>query len=160
MLFRSTHTLFAAARDAAGNVGTSHVVSVSVSNGTTRIEQDNPTVTYTGVWITASDPTVSGGTAVESNQANATATLTFSGTGVSWIGYRCACAAGIAEVAIDGGAPVQVDNYSSATQPQAVVYSSGGLPAGNHVLTITVTGQYDRAGNSAYVVVDAFDVAR
>ena len=152
------HTLLAVARDAAGNVGTSQPASVNVSNTVTRIEQDNPAAAYTGVWVTASDPTVSGGTAAESNQAEATATLTFTGTRVSWIGYRCACAAGIAEVTVDGGTPVQVDNYSAITQPQAVVYSSGSLPAGNHVLTITVTGQYDRAGNSAYVVVDAFDV--
>lgn len=154
-----SHTLVAVARDAAGNIGTSQPVTVTVSNGSTRIEQDNPAVTYTGIWVTASDPTVSGGTAIESNQADATATLSFSGTQVSWIGYRCACAAGFAEVSVDGGSPVQVDNYSATTQPQAVVYTSPILPRGNHTLTITVTGQYDRAGNSAYVVVDAFDVS-
>lgn len=154
-----THSLVAVARDAAGNIGTSQPVTVTVGNGVTRIEQDNPAVTYTGVWVTASDPTVSGGTAIESNQANATATLSFTGTQVSWIGYRCACAAGFAEVSVDGGTPVQVDNYSATTQPQAVVFTSPALLRGNHTLTITVTGQYDRAGNSAYVVVDAFDVS-
>lgn len=156
-----THTLVAVARDAAGNVGTSQPVTVDVENAstTTRIEQDNPAVAYTGVWVTASDPTVSGGTAIESNQADATATLSFTGTKVSWIGYRCTCAAGIAEVSVDGGTPVQVDNYSATTEPQAVVFTSPTLPRGSHTLTITVTGQYDRAGNSAYVVIDAFDVS-
>lgn len=154
-----THTLAAVARDAAGNIGTSQAVSVTVSNsGTMRIEQDNPAVSYTGTWYTASDPTVSDGTATESNQSGATATLTFNGTQVSWIGYRCSCAAGIAEVSVDGSAPVQVDTYSAVTQPQAVVYTSPALPAGTHTLSITVTGEYDRAGNTAYVVVDAFDV--
>ena len=153
-----THTLLAVARDAAGNIGTSQPVGITVSNTATRIEQDGPAVKYTGTWITASDPSVSGGTAVESNQANATATLSFTGTGVSWIGYRCACAAGFAEVSVDGGAPTEVDSYSATTQPQAVVFTADGLPRGNHTLTITVTGQYDRAGNSAYVVLDAFDV--
>lgn len=154
------HTLAAVARDAAGNIGSSQTVSVTVSNSssTTRIEQDNPAVSYTGTWYTASDPTVSGGTATESTQPGATATLTFNGTQVSWIGYRCSCAAGIATVSVDGSAPVQVDTYSAVTQPQAVVYTSPALPAGTHTLSITVTGEYDRAGNTAYVVVDAFDV--
>lgn len=156
-----SHTLVAVARDAAGNVGASQPVTVDVENGTTttRIEQDNPAVTYTGVWITASDPTVSGGTAVESNQANATATLSFTGTRVSWIGYRCVCASGFAEVSVDNAPPVLVDNYSATTEPQAVVFTSAALPRGSHTLTITVTGQYDRAGSTAYVVIDAFDVS-
>ena len=152
------HTLVAVARDAAGNIGTSAAASVTVSNGTTRIEQDDPAVTYTGIWVTASDPTVSGGTAIESNQANATATLKFTGTRVSWIGYRCACAAGIAEVSVDGSPYVEEDTYSAVTEPQAVVYTSPSLQRGTHTLQIEVTGSYDRAGNSAYVVVDAFDV--
>lgn len=153
------HTLVAVARDAAGNIGTSQPVSVTVSNsGTTRIEQDSPAVSYTGTWYTASDPTVSGGTAAESNQAGATATLTFNSTQVSWIGYRCSCAAGIADVSVDGGGPTEVDTYSAVTQPQAVVYTNPTLPAGTHTLSITVTGEYDPAGNTAYVVVDAFDV--
>ncbi len=154
-----THTLLAVARDAAGNIGTSAPVHVTVSNSKTRIEQDNPAVTYGGIWITASDPTVSGGTAIESNQAGATATLSFSGTGVDWIGYRCTCASGFAQVSVDGGAPVEVDNYSGVTQPQAVVFSANGLPRGKHTLKITVTGDYDRAGETAYVVVDAFDIS-
>ena len=160
-----THSLTAIARDAAGNHTTATPVTVTVSNGggggtTTRYEQDNPAVTYTGTWVTASDSSVSGGTATETNQANATATFTFTGTKVSWIGYRCGCAAGIAEVSVDGGAPVQVDDYSATTQPQAVVFTSPVLPRGNHTLAITVTGRYDPAGSTAYVVVDAFDVTQ
>lgn len=153
-----THTLVAVARDTAGNIGTSAAVDVTVDNGTTRIEQDNPAVTYAGIWVTASDPTVSGGTAIESNQAGATATLSFTGTKVSWIGYRCACAAGIADVSVDGGPYVAVDTYSAVTEPQVVVFTSPSLAPGPHTLKIVVTGDYDRAGNTAYVVIDAFDV--
>jgi len=157
-----SHTLTAVARDAAGNKTTATPVTVTVSNSsggtTTRIEQDNPAVAYTGTWVTATDSTVSGGTAAESNQANATATLTFSGTGVTWIGYKCGCAAGIADVSVDGGAPTQVDSYSATTQPQAPVFSVSNLPKGTHTLKITVTGTFDRNGSTAYVVVDAFDV--
>ena len=157
-----SHTLTAVARDAAGNRTTSSPVTVTVSNSsggtTTRIEQDDPAVAYSGTWVTASDSTVSGGTAAESNQANATATLTFSGTGVTWIGYKCGCAAGIADVSVDGGTATQVDNYSATTQPQAPVFSVSNLPRGTHTLKITVTGTFDPNGSTAYVVVDAFDV--
>ncbi len=158
-----THSLRAIARDAAGNRTTSAPVTVTVSNGggggnTTRIEQDNPAVAYTGTWVTASDSSVSGGSAAESNQANATATVKFTGTGITWIGYKCGCAAGFANVSVDGGAPTQVDNYSATTQPQAPVFSVSNLPKGNHTLKITVTGTYDRNGQTAYVVVDAFDI--
>lgn len=157
-----SYTLDAIARDSSGNRTTSASVTVTVSNSsggtTTRIEQDNPAVAYTGTWATASDPSVSGGTATESNQANATATLTFSGTAVTWIGYKCSCAAGIADVSVDGGTPTQVDNYSATTQPQAPVFSVSNLPSGTHTLKITVTGTFDRNGSTAYVVVDAFDV--
>ena len=157
-----SYTLDAIARDSSGNRTTSASVTVTVSNSsggtTTRIEQDNPAVAYTGTWATASDPSVSGGTATESNQANATATLTFSGTAVTWIGYKCSCAAGIADVSVDGGTPTQVDNYSATTQPQAPVFSVSNLASGTHTLKITVTGTFDRNGSTAYVVVDAFDV--
>ena len=158
-----SHSLSAVARDAAGNKGTATPVTVTVSNGggggtTTRIEQDNPAVAYTGTWITASDTRVSGGTAVETNQAGATSTLTFTGTGVTWISYTSPDTAGIASVTVDGGPATQVDTYTAAVVPQAKVYTVSGLAKGTHTLKITVSGTFDRNGNSAYVVVDAFDV--
>jgi hypothetical protein len=159
-----SHTLTAVARDAAGNKSTASPVSVTISNGTgggtTRIEQDDPAVSYTGTWITASDSSVSGGTATESNEANASAVLTFTGTGVTWISYRGPNTSGIADVSVDGGTPTQVDTYASSAQPQAAVFSVSNLPGGTHTLKIVITGTYDRAGNSAYVVIDAFDVAQ
>jgi hypothetical protein len=51
-----------------------------------------------------------------------------------------------------------VDTYAANPQPQAPVFSVSNLPSGTHTLKITVTGQYDPAGSTAYVLVDAFDV--
>ena len=158
-----SHTLTAIATNNAGESTTSSPVTVTVANGvggggTTRLEQDNPAVKYTGTWYIASDPKTSGGTADESNQANATATLTFNGTKVTWISYLGPNAAGIATVSVDGKVVGQVDTYSSTVQYQAPVYTASNLAPGTHTITITVTGNYDPAGNSAYVVVDAFDV--
>lgn len=157
------HTLTAIATNNAGESTASSPVTVTVANGaggggTTRLEQDNPAVKYTGTWYIASDPKTSGGTADETSQANATVSLTFNGTKVTWISYLGPNAAGIATVSVDGKAVGQVDTYSSTVQYQAPVYTASNLAPGTHTITITITGKYDPAGNSAYVVVDAFDV--
>jgi hypothetical protein len=122
-----------------------------------RIEEDDPAIVYTGSWTSQPHPEVSGGTGIESNTAGSTAALSFSGTGVSWIGFRAPWA-GIAEVFLDGALKATVDGYSPASQPQAVMYSATGLPDGAHTLTIRVTGTWNPAGESAWVVVDAFDI--
>jgi len=157
-----SYTLDAIARDSSGNRTTSSAVSATVSNSsggtTTRVEDDDPAVVYAGTWIVPNDPSLSGNTAHESFTANSTATFTFTGTGVTWISYKCACTAGIAEVSVDGGTPTQVDTYAANAQPQAPVFSVNGLPRGTHTIKITVTGNMDPAGNSAYILVDAFDV--
>lgn len=157
-----SYTLDAIARDSAGNRTTSASVTVTVSNSsggtTTRVEDDDPAVVYAGTWIVPNDPSLSGNSSHESFTANSTATFTFTGTGVTWISYRCGCTAGIAEVSVDGGAPTQVDTYAANAQPQAPVFSVSNLPRGTHTIKITVTGNMDPAGNSAYVLVDAFDV--
>src|SRR5438034_460314 len=60
-----SHSLTATARDAAGNSTTSTSVIVSVSNtstgGTTRIEENDPSVAYTGNWYPQSRADLSGG---------------------------------------------------------------------------------------------------
>ena len=157
-----SYTLDAVARDSSGNRTTSSSVTVTVSNSsggtTTRVEDSDPAVVYAGTWIVPNDASLSGGSAHESFTANSTATFTFTGTGVTWISYTCGCTAGISEVSVDGGAPTQVDTYSANPQPQAAVFSVSNLPRGTHTIKITVTGNMDPAGNSAYVLVDAFDV--
>ena len=162
-----SHTLSAVARDAAGNRTTSAGVTVSVSNGgaVTRIEEDNPAVSASpaGAWVRrgAEVATFSGGAAGSSDIAGATASLTFNGTAVSWIGLKCSIC-GIATVSIDGGAATSVDTAGPgavgspglASEP---VFAVSGLAAGTtHTLVITVTGTTATSG--AHIVVDAFDV--
>jgi len=113
-------------------------------------------VVYVGTWLTASDPRVSGGTVKESNNANDTATLSFNGTGVSWISFK-GTFGGIAQVLLDGTLVATVDTFATSDQPQAVVFTASGLPAGSHILTIKVTGT-SSTGGGTFIVVDAFDV--
>jgi hypothetical protein len=138
-------------------------VTVTVSNTTTRFEENSsPAVGGTGVWVFhgAEVAAFSGGAAVSSDVAGSTATLSFTGTAVSWIGLKCnAC--GIASVSIDGGTATSVDTAGPAAGgspglASESVFAASGLASGNHTLVITVTGTTTSGG--AHIVVDAFDV--
>ena len=126
-------------------------------SSTTRIEENDPSVIYTGIWGSISRGDLSGGSVKESADLLGTATLAFSGTGVSWISYT-APFNGIAQVYLDGTLNATVDTYAPAEHAQAVVYSVSGLAAGPHTLTIKVTNTWNPSGCCAWIVVDAFDV--
>ena len=75
-------------------------------------------------------------------------TVSFSGTTLDWIATRDDTGRS-ATVSVDGGTPMTVSLYSLSPQYQARVWSTGWLPNGTHVVTITrVTGPLN---------VDAFD---
>jgi len=99
----------------------------------------------------------SGGTAALSNAALSRATLTFSGTGVSWLGLR-GPQAGVAKVYLDGAYQVDMDCYASRETVRAVLFTRSGLTADLHILTIDPTGTMNPAATDAFIVVDAFDV--
>jgi hypothetical protein len=128
-----------------------------VPSGSTRVEESDPSVVYTGVWIPQHRSDLSGGSFVESPYPISTASLTFAGTGVRWIGFKAAWG-GIAQVYLDGALQATVDTYAPTEQAQAVMYTATGLASGLHTITIKVTGTWGPAGCCSWVVVDAFDV--
>ena len=132
-------------------------VTAVVPSGPARVEESDPSVVYTGVWLTQRRADLSGGSIVESPYPISTASLTFNGTGIRWIGYKAAWG-GIAQVLLDGAATATVDTYAASEQAQAVMYTATGLTAGVHTITIKVTGTWNPAGCCSWVVVDAFDV--
>src|SRR5438105_1239449 len=125
----------------------------------TRVEETAlATTVYTGGWFQShSERAWSGGTAALSNAALSRATLTFSGTGVSWVGLR-GPQAGVAKVYLDGAYQVDVDCYAATETVQAVLFTRSGLTADLHFLTIDPTGTRNLAATDAFIVVDAFDV--
>ena len=125
--------------------------------GPTRVDESDPSVVYTGVWYTARRSDLSGGSLAESPYPVSTASLTFVGTGVRWIGYK-AVWGGIAQVYLDGVQAATVDTYAPNDQVQAVPYAVSGLAPGPHTITIRVTGTWNPAGCCSWVAVDAFDV--
>jgi hypothetical protein len=94
-----------------------------------------------------------------SDVSGATATFTFTGMAVRWIGLRRSVC-GIAKVSIDGGAANSVDTVGSSAPgspglASETVFTASGLAAGSHTMVITVTGGTTSSGAH---VVDAFDV--
>jgi len=130
-----------------------------LSQNINTIQQDNSSVTYTGSWVNASDAQFSGGSAIYSAAGTSTATFTFQGTKVKWIGF-VGSTQGVARVYIDGAAVKDVDLYQPTSLYGAEVFTSDDLSAGSHTLTIEVTGNRNPLSDGINVYVDAFDVTR
>jgi hypothetical protein len=122
-----------------------------------RVEDTNASLVYSGRWYSNSSGVHSGGTAVLAMDAGFRITINFTGTGVFWIGYRDEWS-GLANVYVDGEAKTTVDNYRSTPEARTVLYNITGLSAGNHSLTIEVTGTRNASAKGAWIWVDAFDV--
>lgn len=121
-----------------------------------RVQQDDPAVSYGGVWYESALPVHSGASAVRANEAGAQATFRFSGRAVSWIGYRDP-SSGIAQVYLDGILRAEIDTYAAPYQAQAVVYTLSGLPAGEHTLAIEVAGRRHPLSLDNWVWLDGFE---
>ena len=136
--------------------GSGIVGGVSASAG--RIEQNNAAIMYTGNWYLNTNPVMSGGSAALAMDANSSATVSFTGTGITWIGYQDQWS-GIANVYVDGTLQSSpVDTYTASQKVQSPVYSISGLSPGAHTLMIVVTGTRDAASAGSWIWLDAFDV--
>jgi uncharacterized protein len=84
------------------------------------------------------------------------ASFTFHGTGVRWIGYRFDDA-GIAEVRIDDRPVVRVDQYAPR-RDVPFEWRSDDLPAGEHRITITVAEAKPAASRGRFINIAGFEV--
>jgi hypothetical protein len=124
----------------------------------TRLEDTNLlAIRYGGTWHTDVSLSYTGGTVFRATEAGATASVTFEGTGIRWIGFRDEWS-GIASVSLDGAYVTNVDTYASPAEYQAAVYSIQGLPQGTHTLVIQALQTRNAASGGAWVWIDAFDV--
>jgi hypothetical protein len=168
-----SHVLTAVARDAAGNTATAAAISVTVSNTApppasvmTRFENTHPAIVYTPGSAAAAPPNWwhgsrsrgwSAETASFNRSEGARATFTFTGTSVTWLGFR-ATWAGIGHVYLDGAFAGEIDLYAATEQAQSAVFTAAGLAAGTHTLIVESTGRKNPSATDNAVVVDAFDV--
>ena len=97
-------------------------MTVTNTAQTLRLEEISSAVSYVGGWNHGNTARPwSGGTATLGFAAGHRATLSFTGTGVSWIGFKGSFA-GIANVYLDGPLVATVDSYAAAETVQAVLY--------------------------------------
>jgi hypothetical protein len=123
---------------------------------TTHVDDTDPSITYQGTWYPNFESGNSGGHATLSNINGARASITFTGTAISWIGLADPWS-GFARVYLDG---VQntVDTYGSTTTYQKVQFTARGLSAGPHTLSIEVLHSRDINGSGSWVWIDGFDI--
>ena len=109
-------------------------------------------ITYHGSWGNASGNYV-GGSAAYSTVAGSTATLSFTGTSVSWIG-PLGPTRGAALVLLDGKAVARVSLWRSSFVAQAILFKRTFKTAAHHALTIKVLSD----PGHPYVAIDEFVV--
>jgi hypothetical protein len=86
------------------------------------------------------------------------ATYTFTGTSVTWIG-NTQSNFGMADVYLDGALVAHnIDLYSNDAIFQQALYKATGLTNTEHVLKLVVTGNQNPLANDIWIAVDAFTV--
>lgn len=118
--------------------------------------------TYSGTWyFNFGQPGYYLNTYTGSPTAGNSASCTFNGTSITWIGAKNHDH-GFATVSIDGGPATQVDGYAPQWTKQQVMFQKDGLSPGEHTITITVTSQHDpqAVGPGTWQDIDAFIVGQ
>jgi hypothetical protein len=131
-------------------------VAPASAQGVTRIEQGDTAIVYSGNWYVNENGAHSGGTASLTNARGARAVISFTGTGVSWIGVADGWA-GLATVYVDGAMTI-VNSYSAEARYQDARLALRGLRSGPHTLTIEVTHERVEGTDGSWVWIDAFDI--
>ncbi len=121
---------------------------------------DDSAFTYSGEWMADAYAPAWGRSRHYSRQPGAAATITFSGTGIAWIGERDANR-GVAEVFLDDAPAVAVDTFNGGGPEvaQAVLWRRDGLAAGEHRLRIVCSGRREPRSRDAFISVDALAVS-
>jgi hypothetical protein len=129
-----------------------------ITDTVTRYEQDDSRLVYSGTWSQQAVPLASGGTSKHGYEKSAGVIVTFTGTRLDWIA-TLAPENGLADVSLDGAAPITVDLYSVTTLYQQNVWTTGALTKGTHWVEIrwNTTNNTDKVTHT-FISADAFDV--
>ena len=103
----------------------------------TRLNDTHASITYASTWKNASYSAYAGRQVTYTTRKGATATLTFTGTGVAWVGPT-GPTRGKAQVFVDGKLAATVNLRTSSFTPRKILFAKP-LTAGQHTLKIVVT---------------------
>jgi uncharacterized protein YkwD len=136
---------------------TAHAVSSVPTPTTSRFEQNNSKLGYTGAWSTSSGSNESGGSYTYVN-APASVTVKFVGTYLAYIAKK-GPSYGLVKITLDGGTPVSIDLYNGSTLYQQKIWNTGVLANGSHTVKLEWAGVRRAAATACNVGLDAFDIA-
>jgi hypothetical protein len=103
----------------------------------TAVSQSSSAVRYRGSWVTSTSTVWWGGTARSSSTKGSTATYTFTGRKIAWVGLKGANR-GKAQVFVNGVLKATVDLYSATTLKQRIVWSANYSTSATRTITIKV----------------------
>jgi hypothetical protein len=126
--------------DRAGNVGG---WAYGTTFRVTAVSQANASVHYRGTWATSTSSGWWGGTAKSSSTKGSTASFTFTGRSIAWVGLKAATR-GKANVYVNGVLKATVNLYSATTLRQRIVWSANYATSATRTITIKVVGTAGR----------------
>ncbi|KZS88395.1 hypothetical protein SISNIDRAFT_552644 [Sistotremastrum niveocremeum HHB9708] len=107
-----------------------------VPAGSQAFDNISPTITYSGVWTSATSKDYVNSTLKYTTAINASFTFTFSGTGVEWFGTT-GPDHGVAQVYLDGQLlSKKVDEWDSVARVQQRIWAAYDFPRGKHQLKV------------------------
>lgn len=140
-----------------------HIDGFQVSQTQPQVTEDsNPAVAYTGTWNHIAPPAypqASNADVSVSSTAGSTASFTFTGSSVDWIG-KVGANCGYADVYIDGVYATRVDTFGFRGPDawQAPLFEKSWPSAGTHTIKVVVTGLKNESSSGTYVHIDSFQV--
>ena len=137
-----------AARDGAGN-WSGYAYSATTTPGLW--QENSGYVSFSTGWTQSAWASAAGGALKVSSTTNASASFSFTGTNVAWVGTK-ATNRGQAYIYLDGVYKATVDLYSASTSARTVLASYSWPTSGTHTMKVVVVGTSGRPA----VDVDAF----
>jgi hypothetical protein len=116
-------------------------------------QETSASLEYTGDWSSAEHSDYLAGRALWSTERGASASLTFTGVGISWIGPT-GPTRGKAKIYVDGRYVKTVDTYAGRFDPSRVLYSTSYMTQKPRTIKIVVVG----TRNHPMVAIDALVV--
>jgi fibronectin type 3 domain-containing protein len=158
ILISTSLTLKYFAVDVAGNESEVQTQVYEIKSPATGwIENDHPSIVYTGYWSEVGSNDLSGGSYHYGNNSNSVE-LVFEGSGIRWIGTKSPFF-GLADIYIDGQLIQEINLYSADTFHQSKLFEIKGLADGIHTIKIVNKDTLgDPAGVGKFISVDAFDI--
>lgn len=93
-----------------------------------------------------------------SNTAGDTCRIRFKGTRLKYFGAK-ASNHGIAAFSLDGGSETMVDCYAASRNATELLFDTGDLEYGEHILTVRVTGEKNNSSGDYYLNTDRVEMA-